>query len=127
MVHRLDPLLRPSSIAVLGASERQYSVGWQSVHNLLTGRFEGNIYPVNPAYEAVLGLPCYPDLAALPETVDHVVFAVGDQRLEAALDEVINHGARAATIMSQLVIKDDTKPRLQDRVKEKIQESGLLV
>ena len=102
-------------------------MGWQSVHNLLAGGFEGNIYPLNPGYETVLGLPCYPDLAALPETVEHVVFAVSDQRLEAALDEVISHGARAATIMSQLVIKDDTVPRLQDRVKKKIQASGLLI
>ena len=127
MAHRLDPLLRPRSIAVLGASERHLSVGWQSVHNLLAGGFEGNIYPLNPAYDIVQGLPCYPDLVALPETVDHVIFAISDQRIEAALDEVINHGARAATIMSQLIIEDDAVPRLQQRVEKKIRESGLLV
>ena len=127
MAHRLDPLLRPCSVAVLGASERSGSVGRQSVHNLLAGGFEGNIYPLNPGYESVLGLPCYPDLSALPETVDHVIFAIGDHRLEAALNDVIAHGARAATIMSQLIIEDDTTPSLQQRVEKKIRESGLLV
>jgi acyl-CoA synthetase (NDP forming) len=102
-------------------------VGRQSVHNLLAGGFEGNIYPLNPRYETVLGLPCYPDLSALPETVDHVIFAIGDHRLEAALNDVIAHGARAATIMSQLIIEDDTTPNLQHRVEKKIRESGLLV
>ena len=127
MAHRLDPLLRPDSVAVLGASERPDSVGRQTVHNLLTGGFEGNIYPLNPGYDSVLGLPCYPDLSSLPETVDHVIFAIGDQHLEAALEDVIAHGARAATIMSQLIIEDDTTPRLQQRVENKIHESGLLV
>lgn len=93
----------------------------------MVGGFEGNIYPLNPGYDSVLGLPCYPDLSSLPETVDHVIFAVSDQRLEAALDDVIAHGARAATIMSQLIIEDDTTPKLQQRVEKKIRESGLLI
>lgn len=127
MAHRLDPLLRPNSIAVLGATEREHSVGRQAVHNLLAGGFEGRIYPLNPGYDSVLGLICYPDLSALPEIVDHVVFAVSDYRIEAALDEVIAHGARAVTIMSQLIIKDDTEPRLQRRVEKKVRDSSLLV
>jgi acyl-CoA synthetase (NDP forming) len=111
----------------LGASEREHSVGWYSVHNLLAGGFEGNIYPVNPAYENVQGLSCYPDLAALPETVDHVMFALSDKHMDTALDEVIDHGARAATIMSQLIIENDTTPCLRERVEKRIRESGLLV
>ena len=111
----------------MGASEHEYSVGWYSVHNLLAGGFEGSIYPVNPAYDKVQGLSCYPDLAALPETVDHVMFALSVKHMDAALDEVIDHGARAATIMSQLIIENDTVPRLQQRVEKRIRESGLLV
>ncbi len=127
MTHRLDPLLRPRSIAVLGASERHLSPGCQSVHNLLVGGYTGNVYPVNPTHQSVLGLRCYPKLTDLPEIVDHVIFAVGDHRIEAALDEVITHGARAATIMSQLVLQDDTVPHLRHRLRRKILQSGLLV
>ena len=127
MPHRLDPLLRPRSIAVVGASEREGTVGRNSVENLLRGGFEGRLFAVNPGRTSVLGVPCFPSLAALPEPVDHVLFAVSDERLEAALDAAIGHGARAATIMSSLVLADDREPLLRDRALAKIRAAGLVV
>ena len=53
--HRLQPLLKPASIAVLGASQKSGSVGNEVIVNLLRGGFEGSIYPVNPGYEVDLG------------------------------------------------------------------------
>ena len=125
--HTLDPLLRPASIAVVGASERPHSVGRRTIENLQTGRFPGRLYAVNPGYESVLGVPCYPDLESLPETVEHVVLTLGDARIEGALDAVIAHGAKAATMMSTLVLAEDSEPLLRDRVEAKIKASGLLV
>ena len=113
--HYLDPLLRPNSIAVVGASERPESVGRRTVENLLTGQFPGTIYAVNPGYDSILGIPCFPDLSSLPETVDHVVLTLGDTRVEAALDDTIAHGAKAATMMSTLMLENDTPPLLRDR------------
>ena len=127
MAHRLDPLLRPRSIAVLGASEREGTVGRHTIENLLKGGYEGGLYAINPGRQSVLGVPCYPSLAALPVPVEHVMFAIADTRVEAALDEVIAHGARAATIMSALVIEGDTDPPLRERVLAKIRKSGLPV
>jgi len=127
MPHRLESLLRPRSIAVLGATERVGTVGRTTVENLLRGRFEGPLFAVNPGYTSVCGVPCFPSLAALPEPVGHVIFAISDARIEAALDDVIAHGARAATVMSSLLLTDDREPRLRDRVLAKIRESGLLV
>ncbi len=57
---RLKPLLQPDSIAVLGASERPGSVGRRTVENLLQGGFEGRLYAVNPGYETVRGVRCFP-------------------------------------------------------------------
>ena len=127
MPHRLDPLLRPRSIAVLGASERAGTVGRTSIENLLAGGFGGPLYAVNPRYESVCGVRCYPSLAALPETVEQVIFAVSDERIEAALDEALAHGARAATLMSALVLKDDREPPLRERMRQRIERSGLVV
>ncbi|MEX1993901.1 MAG: acetate--CoA ligase family protein [Steroidobacteraceae bacterium] len=127
MPHRLDPLLRPRSIAVLGATERDGTVGRNTVENLLKGGFGGQLYAVNPGRNAVLGVPCFPSLARLPEPVEHVIFAVADERLEVALDEAIAHGARAATIMSSLVLADDHEPLLRERVLAKIRAAGLVV
>jgi acyl-CoA synthetase (NDP forming) len=127
MPHRLDPLLRPRSIAVVGASEREGTVGRNSIENLLRGGFEGRLFAVNPGRTSVLGVPCFPSLAALPEPVEHVLFAISDERLEAALDAAIEHGARAATIMSSLVLADDREPLLRDRVLARIRAAGLVV
>ncbi len=127
MTHRLDPLLRPRSIAVLGATQRPGSVGRKTIENLLQGGFQGQLYAVNPGHDNVCGVPCFPDLASLPCPVEHVVFAVGDHHSEAALKDVIDHGAKAATIMSQLVIDGDREPLLLQRVKAMVDQSGLLV
>ena len=125
--HYLDPLLRPRSIAVLGASERPGSVGRLTVENLLTGGYKGNLYAINPGYQSVCGVPCYPNLGSLPETVEHVVLVVGDTRIEAALDDVIAHGAAAATMMSSLVLEKDETPLLRERVAAKVHASELMV
>ncbi|CAM9431017.1 unnamed protein product [Phaeothamnion confervicola] len=127
MPHRLDTLLRPRSIAVLGATEREGTVGRTTVENLLKGGFEGPLFAVNPRYPSVCGVPCFPSLAALPQPVEHVIFAVSDARLEAALEEVIAHGARSATMMSALVLEDDSVPLLRDRILARIRAAGLAV
>jgi len=125
--HPLKPLLQPRSIAVLGASERPGSVGRRTMENLLHGGYEGPLYAVNPGYETVRGVPCFPNLASLPEPVEHVVLTLGDANVEAGLDAVIAHGAKAATMMSSLVLEGDSPPLLRERVSRKIADSGLVV
>ncbi len=125
--HRLDPLLRPRSIAVLGASERKGTVGCRVVQNLQLGGFGGPLYAINPTRETVHGLPCYKNLADLPETVEQVIFALADSRVEAALEEVIAHGAKSAVMYSTLVLENDTAPFLRERIAQRVRESGLLL
>ena len=69
-VHRLQPLLAPCSIALVGASLRAESAGNDMVLQLLQSGFGGRVYAVNPKYNQVAGIPCYPSLSDLPETVD---------------------------------------------------------
>ena len=73
---QIDKLLRPKSIAVLGASTRETATGSLVLRNLQRFRFPGPLYPINPRYEEVLGLRCYPSISELPETVDLVFIAV---------------------------------------------------
>ncbi|MDH3533353.1 MAG: acetate--CoA ligase family protein [Gammaproteobacteria bacterium] len=127
MTHRLDPLLRPRSVAVVGASARAESLGEWSLKNLLRGGFSGDIYPVNPNYNELQGYRCYANLAELPTPPDLVIFGVGDQRIEAALDDAVAAGVPAAVIMSTTVIDDDAAPVLQDRLRRKINDTGMLV
>ncbi len=54
--HYLQKVFEPESVAVVGASERPESVGAQVLRNLVEGGFSGEVYPVNPRYEALQGL-----------------------------------------------------------------------
>ena len=124
---QLRTLLQPESIAVIGASERSGSVGHQTMENLQTGGYPGRLYAVNPRYDHICGVRCYPRLDDLPEAVEHVVLALGDANVEAGLDAAIAHGARAATIFTGLFLEDDDEPLLRDRIARKIEDAGLLV
>ena len=123
--HPLDSLLQPSSIALLGASERAESPGATLAGMIIISDYDGEVYPVNPGYSQILGLPCYPDLDSLPKTVDHVVIALGNAHLEAALTAAIRHGAKAATIYSSGVLDQDTQPLLQQRLVDMARAAGL--
>ena len=127
MAHRLDPLLRPRSVAIVGASENNDAMGEWSLKNLLKGGYDGDIYPVNPKYDEVQGVRCYASLAALPAVPDLVIFAVSDRWLEKVLDDAIEAGAKAAVIMSTLYLDDDISPPLRERVAKKIRDAGLVV
>ena len=126
-MHRLDPLLRPGSVAIIGASARADSLGEWCVTNLRHGGYRGKIYPVNPAYEELQGYRCFPTIRDLPEVPQLALFALGDRRLEAALDEAIVCGVPAAVLMSTLALDEDVPPGLRERVRQKVRDAGMLV
>jgi acyl-CoA synthetase (NDP forming) len=72
------------------------------VVELQRGGYEGSIYPVNPGYEDVLGLRCYPSIAELPEPVDLAILGVSNARIEQALRDAVAAGARSAVTFSSL-------------------------
>jgi len=127
MSHKLDPLLRPQSIAIVGASQRVETVGNMVLRNLLLGKFPGNLYTVNPRYTELEGIACFASLAELPEVVEHVIFAVSDERIEDLLDSAITHGAKASTIFSSLVLANDSSTPLKERIHRKVSEAGMLL
>ena len=84
----------PRSVAVLGASTQERGGGNQFIRGMQEMKYEGAIYPINPHADEILGLKCYPSLAAVPEVPDLVIMAVGAGRAEDALEECIAKGAR---------------------------------
>ncbi|MFQ5955726.1 MAG: CoA-binding protein, partial [Kiloniellales bacterium] len=125
--HRLSPLLTPRSIAFVGASTKPKSVGNDMIKEALKGGFAGEIYPVNPKYDAVEGIKCYPALADLPGPVDHVVLGVGNAHLEAQLAEAAAHGARAATIFASCYLEGDSDPPLTERLARIARDAGMQI
>ena len=98
--HSLDPLFRPRSVAVVGASASPGSVGNILMRNLLANPFGGAVYPVNPKRKVVHGVHCYPDLAAVPERVDLAVIATPGVTVPGLVQECADHGVKGAIIIS---------------------------
>ncbi|MEA2556627.1 MAG: hypothetical protein QOG88_165 [Actinomycetota bacterium] len=98
----LERMLEARSVAVVGASVKEASLGRQMLLELERGGYEGAIYPVNPGYEEILGHRCFPSVAEIPEPVDLVILGVANARLEQALLDAAQAGARSAVTFSSL-------------------------
>jgi acetyltransferase len=89
----------PESIAVIGASPREGSLGRQIVVNLLYG-FTGRIYPVNPGYTEIQGLPCFARVEDIPDRVDLAIVIVPAPAVPGALETCAAKGIRSVIIES---------------------------
>ncbi|MFO0996712.1 MAG: acetate--CoA ligase family protein [Alphaproteobacteria bacterium] len=95
---QLDKLLRPQSFALVGATEREHTASVRILRNLKRGSYPGRLYPINPRYQEVLGVRCYPSLAALPEIVDAVFIAIAAEDALGVLEDAGKLGIKAALI-----------------------------
>jgi acetyl coenzyme A synthetase (ADP forming)-like protein len=91
-------LLRPETIAVIGASTDPKKIGYAIFRNLLT--FPGKLYPVNPAHDEILGKKAFPTVAAILEPIDLAVIAVPAHLVPRILSEVAERGTRLVIIIS---------------------------
>lgn len=96
----LNALLRPRSVAVVGASDRA-NVGGRIFRNMQARGFAGPLYAVNPNYETVGGHRCFPDLAALPEVPDCVAIAVPYGAVFEPLEVAAARGVKAAVVVAE--------------------------
>ncbi|TCO70127.1 bifunctional acetate--CoA ligase family protein/GNAT family N-acetyltransferase [Rhodovulum euryhalinum] len=101
----LSGLFAPSSVAVIGASERPLSLGNIVMRNLLAGRFEGPIMPVHPRWRSVTGVLAYPTIEELPLCPDLAVICTQGTAVPALIDALGRRGTRAA-----IVAADDADP-----------------
>ena len=124
----LERLLEARSVAVVGASVREGSVGNQSVVELIEGGFEGAIYPINPKYDEILGLPCAASLAEISEPVDLVILALSNALLEEQLRLAAEAGAGSAVIFASGYEEPrDGAPPLTERLATIARDAGMAV
>ena len=93
-------ILRPRSIAVVGAGRHPGNVGHEVVRSLLVGDFSGTVYPVNPSARAVCGVPAFSALLSIPEPIDLAVVAVPASAVPGVIEEAASIGVRAVTIIT---------------------------
>jgi acyl-CoA synthetase (NDP forming) len=122
----LDKLMNPRAIAVVGASERPEAIGTRVIRNLRVMGYPGTIYPVNPRYEKLGDLACFPSLAALPERVDAAFLAVPAAQGPGLMEEAAAAGIRAVfTNASGYADGDADGIALQRRLEETARQHGM--
>nr|HDO80524.1 hypothetical protein [Candidatus Bathyarchaeota archaeon] len=78
---QLTPLYEARSVALVGASRSEVSVSGAVMRNILEGGYKGEVYPVNPKADRVMGLKAYPSVSKIPADVDMAVIMVPAQRV----------------------------------------------
>ncbi len=125
--HRLSPMLEPKTIALVGGSPRENTVGNYMIKALQAGEYPGAMTVVNPKYESVEGLPCVGALTELETPPDLAILSVAAHRMENALRDAIAAGAHSAVIFDPCFYEGDTEPLLLDRLKAMAKEADFPV
>jgi len=124
----LQCMLDARSVAVVGASVREGSVGHQALVELVEGGFRGPIFPVNPKYDEILGIRCVGTIADVGEPVDLAILAVGNVLLEGQLRLSASAGARSAVIFASCYeAPREDGPPLTERLAAIARSAGMAV
>lgn len=106
--HYLAPLLKPQSVALVGASEQSGSIGRTVYENLLAGQFKGSIYAVNPNHKRIFGREAFPTVAAIGKPVDLAVIVAPASAIPGILDD-----RRAQMRTAAIISFPETDPALK--------------
>lgn len=90
----------PRSVALLGATEDVSKFGGRCMRQIINFGFAGDLYPINPKRDEVFGHRCFPSVAALPQTPDHIGIVLPAQAVAAALEQCAERGVPFATVFS---------------------------
>ena len=124
---KLDPLVKPRSVAIVGATDRG-GPGRAVIELLGAIGFTGPIYPVNPKYPTVMNITCYPSLTELPEAPDIVVFSIRNPLIPEQMRLAVKRGARAAVIYDfGFAELGGDGAKLQDEIAAMAREAGMPV
>lgn len=133
----LNRIFAPKSIAIVGASRNEKSVGFGLARNLIKGcsfeckycrPFKGDIYLVNPNAGTILGKKCYPDLSSIKKKIDLVVIAVPAKIVEAIVEECAEAGVGGIIVISAGFGEvGDKGKEMQDNIVKKAAKAGIPV
>ncbi|WP_028104109.1 bifunctional acetate--CoA ligase family protein/GNAT family N-acetyltransferase [Pseudoduganella violaceinigra] len=99
-IRNMDSLFEPGSVAIFGASLRPDRLGTQVMNNMAESGFAGAIWPVNPKYDKLHGIPCYPRLSALPRVPDLAIICTPPDTIAAMIADLGTKGTRGAIILT---------------------------
>jgi len=100
IVEQLDPIFRPRSLAVIGASNNTAKWGGRIMSQILSSGYRGRIYPVNPKESKIAGLKAYSDVLEIPDPVDLAIFTVKAAQMPEVMQKCVRKGIRGGVIIS---------------------------
>ena len=122
----LRPFFHPQSVAVIGASRDPKSIGFRLLEALITARFPGAVYPVNPKATEIAGLEVYPSMRSVPSPVDLAVIAVPAEKVLPIVEDCASVGARALVVItSGFAEVGPAGSALQGQLVEKVRQQGM--
>ncbi len=98
--HPLDTIFAPRNVAVIGATEKEDSVGRTLLWNLISNPFGGTVFPVNPKRNNVMGIRSYPSIGDVPDQVDLAVIVTPAPTVPGVIGECVAAGVKGAIIIS---------------------------
>lgn len=129
-IQKLDAFFNPRSVAVIGATKKAGKAGHVIFKNFSTnklrGVFKGELYPVNPKEDSILGFQCYEKLSSIPGDVDLIVVIVPSIAVPGVLEEAGTKKVKAAVIISS-GFKEVGNRELEDQVVATAQKHGIRV
>ena len=96
----LDSILRPRSIAVIGASRHPNTIGYQILDNLIRYGFNGPLYPVNPKADVIHSIRAWPSVSAIPDPVELAILVVPKELVLAAAEECGKKGVKGLVVIT---------------------------
>jgi acetyl coenzyme A synthetase (ADP forming)-like protein len=122
----LRPLFQPASVAVIGASRDPSRVGARLLDALLSARFQGTVYPVNPQASEIQGLKAWPSVRAIPGPIDLAVIAVPRAAVLDVATDCAEKGVRAVVVITADFAETGPEGRAaQERLLALVRERGL--
>jgi acetate---CoA ligase (ADP-forming) len=123
----LRAMLGARSAVVVGASPKFDSPGNHMVRQLIVGGFSGQVAAVNPRYDEVEGIACFPSLEALPFVPDLALLGVGNHRLEEQMEAAVRCGSRGVVVFASALEDPPRDPPLTERLRRIADEAGMAV
>lgn len=124
----LDPIFKPRSVAIIGASRRKHTIGWDILHNLVGYEFQGQVFAVNPAAPVIHSQKAYRDVLAIPDPVDLAIIVVPKQCVADVVDQCGQKGVKGLVIITAgFKETGETGARLEAEVIARARQYGMRV
>jgi acyl-CoA synthetase (NDP forming) len=124
----LDHLLAPAAIAIIGASPDSSRIRGRLLHLLRENGYTGRLYPVNPSYREIEGVPCFPSVGAIGQPIDLALVAIPAETVLPALEECAAAGVGHAVIISSgFAEQGGAQAGLQEEIAALARRTGLRV